>query len=214
MAKSMRRFWRILLLLFLLGGAYIAGSALTQFIEQQLPNWSNPNSWLFLLLLGLLYSLLLSIPFVPGVELGWALLMLLGAKGLIIVYPATVIGLSLSFLLGSWIPLPVLERLLGWLHLHRAEQILRHAESLDSHNRLAMLLTKAPQKILPVLLRHRYLALAIAFNLPGNSVIGGGGGIALLAGLSRLYSFSAFVLLVSIAIMPIPATLILWELNN
>ena len=44
----------------------------------------------------------------------------------------------------------------------------------------------APTRLLPFLLRYRYVALALAFNLPGNAVLGGGGGIAMMAGLSGI----------------------------
>lgn len=35
----------------------------------------------------------------------------------------------------------------------------------------------------------RYVALAVLLNIPGNVVIGGGGGIAFAAGMTRLFSF-------------------------
>ena len=200
---------RILLLIALLGGLYMGGAAITESIEQQWQHGSAQKNISVLLVLTLLYAILLAIPFVPGVELGWAILMVLGVQGLILVYPATVLGLCLSFLLGRWIPLQALERLLHWLHLYRAKQLLATAQPLDSQNRLTMLVAKAPSKLIPVLIRHRYIALAIAFNLPGNSVLGGGGGIALLAGISRLFSFKAFLALVCIAISPIPITLLI-----
>jgi hypothetical protein len=57
---------------------------------------------------------------------------------------------------------------------------------------------------MPALLKRRYLVLAALLNLPGNVVIGGAGGIAMLAGMSRLYSFPKYLLLVSVAVLPGP----------
>lgn len=199
---------RLLLLAVFLGGLYLSGTAITDAVKSYLSGWSIETNISVLLGLSLLYVILLSIPFVPGVELGWGLLAVLGVKGLIIVYPATVLGLCLSFLIGRWIPLQTLERLLHWLHWYRIEHLLASMRPLDNPNRLGILLANAPRKLIPLLLQHRYLALAVVFNLPGNSLVGGGGGIALLAGISRLFSFPAFLLLVCIAIAPIPLTLL------
>lgn len=57
---------------------------------------------------------------------------------------------------------------------------------------------------MPFLLRHRHLAIAAALNLPGNAIIGGGGGIGLAAGFSRLVSLPVYVLTVGLAVAPLP----------
>ena len=62
----------------------------------------------------------------------------------------------------------------------------------------------SPSRGVPALVRHRHLALAGALNLPGNFLIGGGGGIALIAGVSKLYSVTGFVLTSAIAVAPVP----------
>ena len=46
--------------------------------------------------------------------------------------------------------------------------------------------------------------IALLLNLPGNALIGGGGGIGLIAGMSRVYSFPRYFLLVGLAITPLP----------
>jgi len=202
---------RFVLIIALLGSLYLGGTFIAEAVEQYIQTWSAQKSLTALLGLTLLYAILLSIPFVPGVELGWAILMVLGVKGLVLVYPATVLGLCLSFFIGRWIPPLALERFLHWLHWYRIEQLLGKMRPLDSQNRLAMLLANTPRNMIPLLLRHRYLTLALAFNLPGNSLIGGGGGIALLAGVSRLFTPLAFVALVCFAITPIPLILLLLD---
>ena len=54
------------------------------------------------------------------------------------------------------------------------------------------------------LLNHRYLTLAACLNLPGNSALGGGGGIAFLCGLSGQFHWRRFILTVILATAPIP----------
>ena len=51
-----------------------------------------------------------------------------------------------------------------------------------------MLLEGQSKRALSLALRYRYVALALAVNTPGNSVIGGGGGIMIMAGLSGIFS--------------------------
>ena len=53
-------------------------------------------------------------------------------------------------------------------------------------------------------LKHRYLALAVLFNLPGNYFLGGGGGIALVCGASRCIPRKTFLLTVVLATSPVP----------
>ena len=42
------------------------------------------------------------------------------------------------------------------------------------------------------------------FNMPGNSVLGGGGGIALMSGISRVLCPVRFFLTVLVAVSPVP----------
>jgi hypothetical protein len=150
------------------------------------------------------YVLWMAMPFVPGIELGLALMVMFGAKGVVLVYLCTLISLSLSFVLGRSIPLQALARFLGWLHLHKARELVLQLAPLNSEQKLDFLLQTAPSRVVPYLLKHRYLMIAIILNLPGNALIGGGGGIGLIAGMSRLYPFPKFLLLVSLAITPLP----------
>lgn len=148
------------------------------------------------------YTILIAIPFVPGVEIGLAVIMILGPKIVALVYLCTLIGLSLSFMIGRFIPERVLVNLLRDIRLNKASNLLASLEGLDAQNRLKTMLQKSPKKFVPVLLKHRYIALMLAINLPGNTVIGGGGGISLMAGLSRLFRLPVFILAVAVAISP------------
>jgi hypothetical protein len=150
------------------------------------------------------YVLWMALPFVPGIELGLALMVMLGAKGVVLVYLCTLLSLSLSFAIGRLIPLKSFARFLGWLHLHKVRDLVLKLQPLNPEEKLDFLLETAPSRIVPYLLKHRYFMIAIILNLPGNALIGGGGGIGLVAGMSRLYPFPKYLLLVGFAITPLP----------
>ena len=59
-------------------------------------------------------------------------------------------------------------------------------------------------KVGAFLLNHRYLTLGACLNLPGNSVLGGGGGIAFICGLSGQFHWRRFILTIVLATAPIP----------
>ena len=96
-----------------------------------------------------------------------------------------------------------LQRLLSFLRMRRAANLVARAALLSSEARLAMLLDAAPPRVLALALRHRYVALALSVNVPGNAVIGGGG-ILLMAGLSGIYDPLPTFLAVAIAVSPVP----------
>ena len=80
----------------------------------------------------------------------------------------------------------------------------------DIEARIALLLDRAPPGLLNLALRRRYLALALAVNVPGNSIIGGGGGIMLLAGMSGLFAPVPTALAVILAVSPVPLAVALF----
>ncbi len=154
------------------------------------------------------YVVALALPYVPGIEISLGLLMVLGAEGVAIVYGATLLALSLSFGAGRLVPLRWFARLFAWLHLQQGQALMERLEPLGREKRLHALVEVAPARIVPFLLRHRYLAIAVAFNLPGNALVGGGGGIAMMAGMSGLFRFDLYLLTVCVAISPIPLAIL------
>jgi hypothetical protein len=155
------------------------------------------------------YVLLLAIPFLPGVEIGLMVMLLLGRPGIVLVYLATVLALTLSFLLGRLLSPRILVRALEWFHLDRARDLVVALMPLDPEERLRYLLQSVPSRIVSFLLRHRYFVIAVLFNLPGNALIGGGGGIGLIAGMSRLFSYPKYLFAVCLAITPVPMLFLL-----
>ena len=152
----------------------------------------------------LLYALLLALPFVPGIEIGLAMLGMFGAAVAPHVYLATVGGLTLAYAAGRLIPLPVLARLADRLGLRATAARLKHLATLTPAELTTILTSEAPGRWTPFLIRRRHIALALLVNLPGNALIGGGGGIALAAGISRIYSVAGFLITILIAVAPVP----------
>jgi len=154
-----------------------------------------------------LYILLMATPFMPGIEVGLAIMLLLGSKSALLIYPCTLVALSCSFMIGKIFPLHQVRKFLQWLYLDRASELVSQLESLDPPERLSLLYEKAPAKFATFLLHHRYAMLVIVLNLPGNALIGGGGGIGLIAGMSRLIPFHKYLLVISVAVAPVPLCL-------
>jgi hypothetical protein len=156
-----------------------------------------------------IYLICMMLPFVPGMEIGLALMIVFGPPIVPLVYGATVIALSLSFLVGTVIPQSSIIRGFSALRLERPARLLEEMQALDVSARLPWLLGRAPGRALPWLLRFRYAALMVLFNMPGNAVLGGGGGIAMMSGFCRLFSFPGFVVAVSLAVSPVPLLIFL-----
>lgn len=155
-------------------------------------------------LLLLLYILLMAVPFIPGVEIGIALMVLEGGAVVPFVYVATLVGLLLAFVVGRHVDFVVFKRVMTDLHLTRISNLIDVIAPLDGPQRLQLLHDRLPSWMPPAVIRYRYVVLAVLLNIPGNAIIGGGGGLALVAGLSRLYAFRATVITLVLAVSPVP----------
>jgi hypothetical protein len=157
------------------------------------------------------YMVLMALPFCPGIEVGLALIVLVGPAIVPLVYLATVAALMLSFVVGRFVPPHTVIETLDLLRLARARQLLLRIEPLEAEQRLQLLLSASRPRMVRWLLEHRYVAVAIALNTPGNLALGDGGGVALAAGFSRLFSPSLFALTVALAVAPVPLALLLLQ---
>jgi hypothetical protein len=153
------------------------------------------------------HTILMAIPFVPGAEIGLAVMMVIGPKIAPLVYFCTLVSLLLSFAIGRYIPDQALIKLFHKVGFTRAEKLMSELSNLGSRERLQLIVSRSPKKLIPFLMKYRYIALLLAINLPGSIVIGGGGGIAMVAGLSRLFRLPYFVLTIAIAVAPFPILL-------
>ena len=158
----------------------------------------------------LVYAILLAMPFVPGVEVGVALLIIQGAAVAPFVYLATVGGLALAFLTGQNVSLPWLIGVARDARLHRIAAWLERVDLVPCTQRLTAMEAKLPRWLVPLVVRYRFATVALAINTPGNIAIGGGGGIMLVAGLSRLFSTPAMLALVAFATAPVPLVVWVW----
>ena len=156
----------------------------------------------------IIFGLLVAVPFVPGVELGLTLIGVFGPKIVFLVYLTTLIGLSIGFIVGRLVSLRSLALLFENLNLSKASNLLNTVEPLEMEDRLKFLTSQAPSRAVPFLIRHRYIALAVLVNLPGNILIGGGGGISLIAGASRLFSLPGFLTTIALAVSPLPLAIL------
>lgn len=203
-AVKYRRLAKLLFFVLVVLSVNFGGTWLTHQIEFQL--FPRHDSMLQFMVLGatLLYILLMVIPFMPGIEIGLALMILLGSKGALLIYLSTVLALSISFAIGRMTPPQLIKRLLNWFHLYKASALVTQLEPLDQQQRLKLLYEKAPSKLIPFLLKHRNLAIVAILNLPGNALIGGGGGIGVIAGMSQIFPYYAFIAIVAVATAPVP----------
>ncbi|WP_108838950.1 hypothetical protein [Tateyamaria sp. Alg231-49] len=159
------------------------------------------------------YVVLLALPFVPGAEIGMALLAAFGPSIVPLIYVATITSMMLAYAIGRFLPIGMLESTLTTLRMQRAADLVARAAPLSQEERLSMLLEGQPTRILRFALRYRYIAVAMAVNTPGNSIIGGGGGIMMMAGLSGLFSPVATLLTIMIAVAPVPLAVFFFGLH-
>jgi hypothetical protein len=167
-----------------------------------------------MIMLGLLislllaYAILMATPYVPGIEIGISLLVMKGAAVAPFVYLATVIGLTVAYLAGRFLSYDWLHKVFADLRLRRACDLLEAVRPLSREERLERLRARLPDWARALTGPGRYLALALLLNLPGNGLIGGGGGICLIAGLSRLFGTRGTIIAIALGVAPVP--LLVW----
>jgi hypothetical protein len=61
-----------------------------------------------------------------------------------------------------------------------------------------------PSWLKSYLVKYRYLTIAILVNMPGNYILGGGGGISIACGTSRRISWKGFLATIILAVSPVP----------
>ncbi|MEW9921253.1 hypothetical protein AB2B41_16700 [Marimonas sp. MJW-29] len=216
MRALLKRLWAapraFALYVTLLAAGWIAGET---FLSVTIPEMRPMNEPLIhRLVMGslVLFVVTAAIPFVPGAEIGFALLLMFGGKASPIVYAGMVGALVLSFSIARFVPLHSLARLSFWLRLRRTASFVDALAKTPRHERPKMISEKLNSRLSHLAVRNRYVVLALLLNLPVNSVIGGGGGLAFMAGLSGIYSFWAFLITVLIAVAPFPLMFVVLEL--
>ncbi len=188
----------------LVAGGSVAGHALFKDAGLAPHPMSGAGVQMMIATTTMIYTAASAIPFIPGAEIGFGLIFMFGGKIAALVYAAMLAALSLSFLAGRLIPPAVCAAALDFAGLHRARDLVLRLAPLPPDRKLDLLMRLAPTRIVPFLLKHRYLAVMALINIPGNSLIGGGGGIAFTAGMSGLFTFPRYFAAIAIAIAPLP----------
>ncbi|SLN23936.1 hypothetical protein [Roseisalinus antarcticus] len=197
-----------------LGAAYLIALGLGFYLSHSLPPWLEAEFSMggrMIVTVVVAYVILAAIPFVPGAEIGFGLLMAFGASAAPLVYFCMVGALLIAYAVGRLVQPGLLARLFLSLGLRRAAGLVARGSGMDPKERAAFFTENAPTRAAPFLIRYRYVALAVALNFPGNALVGGGGGLAMVAGMSRLFSPLAFVATVVLAVSPVP--LAIWLLG-
>lgn len=151
-----------------------------------LPGWleAAASDPLTLIAACLLYAVLLAVPFVPSVEIGLLIMVVFGKYGAVGAWLATLAGLNMAYGIGRFV---VRQHAGGDLQLPARMQA--RIDRLGRH---------LPPGWVPA------LALAGLLNLPGNTALGGGGGIAMLYSATRTLSWPTFALTTSLATVALP----------
>ena len=150
------------------------------------------------------YTVVIAVPFFPGIEIGIALLLMEGAAIAPFVYAATVAGLFGAFLVGHLLPPEALAGTFRDLRLLRTAALLERLKTVPPEARLQSLSARLPGWLARPLVGWRYVTIALLVNLPGTIALGGGGGILMVAGVSGLFSPRLVLLTLFIATLPVP----------
>ncbi|MGD2141532.1 MAG: hypothetical protein PVH25_14135 [Burkholderiales bacterium] len=203
------RTWRLAIIVCAILALNLTGGWLASQLNLQI--WPQHSDIIEMIIVAIVigYILAMAFPFVPGIEIGLALMLLLGPGGIALVYLCTQLALALSFLLGRLVPTRIIAGAFGWLKLDKARRLVEELENTPPRQRIRKLAERSPSPWVAFLVRHRYLALAAILNLPGNAIIGGAGGIGMIAGMSRACPFHHFVALMAVSTLPVPLFLIL-----
>jgi hypothetical protein len=204
MVKYRRLIILIMLYVVLLWGGIFAGNWLPELLDLKPGSRGESTAQIMVVITAIIFVAVSAIPFVPGAEIGLGLLMVMGVQVLFLVYFCMVLALNISYLFGRFVPARATIATFNFFGLRKASDLATQMAPLSKEERLIFLTEKAPRYSIPFLLKHRYLALIVILNIPGNTLVGGGGGIAFVAGLSGIYSFPAYIITILIAVAPVP----------
>ena len=200
----------LLLYAALLSIGWLMGDALHDFAVPEMRPMNEPQIHRMVMLALAVFILAAAIPFVPGAEIGFALLFIFGGQAALLVFLGMTGAMLLSYLVARVVPTASISRFADWLGLTRIAKLLSN-QSTNSEASIRQLAEKSRGRLGTFALRNRYLLLILLLNTPGNSLLGGGGGLAFLAGASGLYRFVPFAISVMLAVAPVPLAFALMD---
>ena len=208
--KALRRHWKApVFYACLLICGWLVADFVRDFALPDLSVMTEPTMHRLIVLAVLAYILTAALPFVPGAEIGFALLLLFGAQVAPVVYAGMVGALTLSYVMSRLVPPQRVTGALRMLGLPDFADLVETLRNTPPEARAAWMAGQLPGRIAPLALRNRYLLLIALINTPGNSLLGGGGGIAVLAGASGLFSPLRYLACVTVAVAPVPLLFVL-----
>ncbi len=214
----MNRHWRWAAILCLYIVLIMTGMFISRWIainsEMNLASEGGGRLDAAVLALSSIYVMASALPFVPGAEIGFAMIMVFGARIALLVYACMVFAMVMAYSAGRFIPISTIAYLFGFLGLTRARDFILEIAAKSPSERLLMIVQRSPNRFIPFLIKNRHIAFALALNIPGNSLVGGGGGLSMIAGMSGLFSFWAFLITAMIAIAPIPLAVYLLDYHS
>ena len=206
-AKSKFPWKLIIVLAILIGigvGMMIGGHSAVEWIQGIAEKARTPET---LIILGVVYTTLLAIPGVPGLEVGLVMMIVFGEVGILAVYLFTVLALNISFYGGRKIPRAKLER---WLTPKDVPESELPAYAIGQGDTMTLVFerNKFGRKLLkwtgPPGGWRRYFLIGVLLNMPGNFIIGGGGGIGVFCGTSDDIKWRSYLLTTALAAAVIP----------
>lgn len=208
-APARKRFpWKLVIILTLLAGLatalFIGGHSAFEWVKGVAEKARTPET---LTILCIVYAVLLAIPGVPGLEVGLVMMAVFAEVGILAAWLCTIVGLNLAFLGGRKIPRAKLEK---WLKPKDVPESELPAFAIGKGDTMTLVFerNKLGRKILkwtgPPGGWRRYLLIGLLFNMPGNFIIGGGGGIGLFCGTSDDIKWRWYLLTTTLAAAVIP----------
>jgi len=171
--------------LAVLAGLIIGGKEAMHWLQGLADQSRTPE---MLTILCIVYALLLAIPGVPGLEVGLVMMGVFQEVGILAAWLCTIVGLNLAFVAGRKLPRAKIERFLTPKNVPEDEL---PPFARNQHDTMTLVLER--NRIGRWVLKwtgppggwRRYVLIAFLFNMPGNFVLGGGGGIGLFCGTSE-----------------------------
>ena len=93
--------------------------------------------------------------------------------------------------------------------MKRTASFIERTAKKTQAERLQQLTSVLPERLAGRVAKYRYVLLALLLNTPGNSILGGAGGIAFASGLAGVFGFWGFFLTALAAVAPIPLFFVL-----
>jgi hypothetical protein len=187
--KGWRPSLKLIIILLLVAGlatAFIVGGHDAVVALQDLAERSRTPTTLAILCT--IFTLLLALPGVPGLEVAAIIMLVFGEVGILATWLCGALAFNASFFAGRLIPEARVQR---WLTPKQVDEAKLPPFAVGQHDAMTLVLER--NRVGRAILRwtgppggwRRYVLIFVLFNTPGNFVLGGGGGIALFCGTSR-----------------------------